>query len=170
MGGVARALGGRAGESKAVAFQKDLARNRAAFHNYFIEDRFEAGIVLAGTEVKSLRRGSCSLKDAYARVKEGELFLYNCHIAPYSHGTAFNHEPLRPRKLLLHKREIHRLEREQAGTGLTLVPLRIYLRGGVIKVELGVARGKRQYDKREAKKLAVLKREAEAAVRQRRRS
>jgi SsrA-binding protein len=147
-----------------VTFQRDLARNRAAFHNYFIQDRFEAGIVLTGTEVKSLREGACNLKDAYARVREGEAFLYNCHISPYKHGNVFNHEPLRPRKLLLHRRQLVRLERDQAISGQTLVPLRVYLKNGVVKVELGVAKGKRQYDKREAKKRDMLRREAEAAI------
>lgn len=151
-----------------MAYKKDLATNRAAFHHYFIEERFEAGIVLRGTEVKSLRKGACNLKDSYARVRDGEVTLMNCHISPYSHGTAFNHEPLRPRKLLLHKREILKLERDQADTGWTLIPLRIYLKEGIIKVELGVARGKKHYDKREAKKRAILDREAEAAVRDRR--
>ena len=147
-----------------MSFKKDLARNKAAFHNYFIEDRFEAGIVLAGTEVKSLREGACNLKEAYARIKDGEAFMHNCHISPYKHGNVFNHEPLRTRKLLLHKKEIIRLERDQATTGQTLIPLRMYLKNGKVKVEIGVARGKKQHDKREAKKRHELKREAEAAL------
>ena len=148
-----------------MSHHKEIARNRAAFHNYFIGDRFEAGVVLLGTEVKALREGACNLKDSYARVKGGEVYLFNCHISPYKHGSAFNHEPLRPRKLLLHRREIIRLLKEQDMSGNTLVPLRVYLKDGKIKVELGVARGKKQYDKRESKRLATLKREADAAVR-----
>jgi SsrA-binding protein len=154
-------------EGARVSFEKDLAGNRSAFHNYFITDKVEAGIVLVGTEVKSLRVGACNLKDAYARVKDGEVFLYNCHISPYSHGNIFNHEPLRPRKLLLHRRQILRLERDQTTTGQTLIPLRIYLKDGVIKVELGVAKGKKQHDKREAKRLQTLTREAAQAMRER---
>jgi SsrA-binding protein len=151
-----------------VSFEKDLARNRAAFHNYAIEERYEAGIVLQGTEVKALREGAANLKDSYARVKEGEVWLLNCHISPYTHGTAFNHDPLRPRKLLLHKREILKLYKAQDLAGQTLVPLRIYLKEGRIKVEIGVGKGKKQYDKRESKKRETMKREAEAAVRERR--
>lgn len=149
-----------------MSFEKDLARNRAAFHNYFIEERYEAGMVLLGTEVKSLRDGACNLKEAYARIREGEAWLMNCHISPYSHGTAFNHEPLRPRKLLLRKRELFKLEKVQATGGRTLIPLRVYLKEGKIKVELGVAKGKQLHDKRESKKRAELTREAEAAVRE----
>ena len=150
-----------------MTYLKDLATNRAAFHNYFIADRIEAGIVLVGTEVKSLRMGSCSLKDAYARVKDGEVWLYNCHISPYTHGNIYNHEPLRPRKLLLHRNQIVRLRREQETAGQTLIPLRVYLKEGTIKVELGVASGKKQHDKRDAKRLETLKREAAQAVRER---
>jgi SsrA-binding protein len=156
-----------AAPDRAKPFVKDLASNRAAFHNYVIVDRLEAGIVLAGTEVKSLRQGSCSLKDAYARVKDGEVYLYNCHIPPYVHGNVFNHEPLRPRKLLLHRNQILRLRREQEAAGQTLVPLRVYLKEGIVKVELGIARGKKLHDKREAKRLETLKREAAQAVRER---
>jgi len=150
-----------------VTFQKDLAGNKAAFHNYFIVDRIEAGIVLTGTEVKSLREGACNLRDAYARVQNGEIFLLNCHISPYSHGNIFNHEPLRTRKLLLHRQQIARLEREQKTSSQTIVPLRVYLKDGRIKVELGVAKGKKQHDKREAKRLETINREAAQAVRER---
>lgn len=153
--------------ARVTTYHKDLAGNRAAFHNYFIVDRIEAGIVLAGTEVKSLRMGSCSLKDAYARVRDGEVWMYNCHIPPYTHGNIFNHEPLRPRKLLLHRNQIRRLQREQDTAGQTLIPLRVYIKEGKIKVELGVAKGKKQHDKREAKRLETLKREAAQAVRER---
>src|SRR5882724_9198446 len=143
------------------------ARRRAAGHNYFIIDRIEAGIVLTGTEVKSLREGACNLKDAYARVEKGEVYLHNCHISPYSHGNIFNHDPLRSRKLLLHRREILRLERDQKTDSQTLVPLRVYLKDGKIKVELGIAKGKKQHDKREAKRLETLHREASQALRER---
>ncbi|HXI03563.1 MAG TPA: SsrA-binding protein SmpB [Candidatus Saccharimonadales bacterium] len=153
-----------------MSFQKDLARNRAAFHNYFISEKLEAGLVLTGTEVKALREGACNLKDAYARVKDGEVFLFNCHISPYKHGSAFNHEPMRPRKLLLHKRQILKLRKEQDMSGQTLVPLRVYLKDGRIKVEIGVGKGKKFYDKRESKRLATLDREAQASLRGRRRS
>lgn len=152
-------------ENEAVSFTKDLARNRAAFHNYAIGDRYEAGMVLRGTEVKSLREGSANLKDSYARVKDGEVWLLNCHISPYTHGTAFNHDPLRPRKLLLNKREILKLRKEQDLAGQTLIPLRIYLKDGRIKLELGVGRGKKHHDKREAKRRETMRREAQAAVR-----
>ena len=144
-----------------------VAENRKARRDYFIGDKFEAGIVLTGTEVKSLRVGACNLKEAYARVKDGEVFLYNCHISPYTHGNIFNHEPLRARKLLLHRREILRLERDQKLSNQTLVPLRIYLKEGKIKIELGVAKGKKQHDKREAKRLETMNREAAQAVRER---
>jgi SsrA-binding protein len=160
-------VGARAEEGGGVAFEKDLAGNRAAFHNYFIVDRIEAGIVLTGTEVKSLREGACNLKEAYARVQNGEVYLLNCHISPYSHGNIFNHDPLRPRKLLLHRREIARLERDQKTSTQTLVPLRVYLKDGKIKIELGVAKGKKQHDKREAKRLETINREAAQAMRER---
>lgn len=150
-----------------MAYEKTLATNRQAGFNYFILDRIEAGIVLTGTEVKSLRMGLCNLKDSYARGQDGELWLYNCHIGPYPHGNRMNHEPLRPRKLLLHRKQILRLDRDVAHGGVTLVPLKLYLKDRRIKVELGIAKGKKHYDKRAALKDKDLKREAEAAVRDR---
>jgi SsrA-binding protein len=153
-----------------MPFEKELAGNRAALHNYFILDRIEAGIVLTGTEVKSLREGRCNLRDAYARVKDGEAFLLNCHISPYSHGNIFNHDPLRPRKLLLHREQIRRLGRAQDTSGQTLVPLRVYLKDGKIKVELGVAKGKQLHDKREAKRLQTINRETAQEMRERSKS
>jgi SsrA-binding protein len=150
-----------------MSYEKVLATNRQASFDYFILDKIETGIVLVGTEVKSLRLGLCNLKDAYARVAEGEMWLYNCHIGPYPHGNRMNHEPLRPRKLLLHRNQIVRLERETT-RGTTLVPLKLYIKGRNIKVELGVARGKKHYDKRAALREKDLKRETEAAIRQRR--
>ena len=127
-----------------------LATYRQATHNYFIEERMEAGISLTGTEVKSLRQGRANLKDSYAVLRGGEVWLLNCHISPYTHGNINNHEPLRERKLLLHREEIRRLDRKRKSAALTLVPLKLYLKGGRVKVELAVARGKRLYDKRES--------------------
>ncbi|MGH9867158.1 MAG: SsrA-binding protein SmpB [Candidatus Polarisedimenticolia bacterium] len=150
-----------------MGYEKTLATNRQASFNYIFLDRIEAGVVLHGTEVKSLRMGLCNMKDAYARTQEGELWVYNCHIGPYPHGNRMNHEPLRPRKLLLHKREILRLEKELI-RGVTLVPLKFYLKGNNIKMEIAVARGKKTYDKRAALKEKDLKREADQAVRERR--
>ena len=127
-----------------------IASNRQAFFNYEILDRYEAGLVLTGTEIKSIRAGKVDLRDAYARAMEGELWLLNCHIAQYDPASIYNHDPRRPRKLLMHRDEIARLSDEVAQKGLTLVALRIYIRNHVAKVELGLARGKRQYDKRRA--------------------
>jgi len=152
-----------------MTYEKVLATNRQALFNYFILDRLETGIVLVGTEVKSLRLGLCNLKDSYARCQDGEMWLYNCHIGPYPHGNRMNHEPLRPRKLLLHGKQILRLDREVTRGGATLVPLKIYLRDRNIKVELGLAKGKKTYDKRAAIKEKDLKREADVAARERRR-
>lgn len=117
--------------------------------NYFIEDTYEAGIALVGTEVKSLRDGKANLKDSYALVQDGEVFLYDVHVSPYTHGNRANHNPLRVRKLLLHKSEIKKLYGRTREKGLTVIPLKMYFRNGKVKVELGVGRGKKQYDKRE---------------------
>ena len=127
-----------------------VARNKKAFHNYEIRDRYQAGLVLLGTEIKAIRDHQVSLANSYARIRNGEVWLENCHIGPYRHGNLANHEPLRPRKLLLHRREINRLTGAVAHKGFTLVPLALYFEKGRAKVELGVARGKRLYDKREA--------------------
>jgi len=129
---------------------KNLATHRQATHNYFIEERMEAGMVLTGTEVKSLRLGRANLKDSYAILRKGEVWLLNCHISPYSHGNLQNHDPLRERKLLLHRNEIQKLDRRRKLSGLTLVPLRLYLKRGRVKIELAVAKGKKLYDKRES--------------------
>ena len=129
---------------------KQLASNRKAYHDYFIEDRFEAGIELAGTEVKSIRKGSVNLKDAFCAVKDGEMFLYGMHVSPYEQGNIFNKDPRRTRRLLLHKREILRLQAKVQQDGYALVPLSLYLSGPRVKVELALARGKKLYDKREA--------------------
>ena len=130
-----------------------VCQNRKAYHDYHIEEKTEAGIALLGTEVKSLREGKGNLKDSYVLAKDSELFLINCHISPYSHGNITNHEPLRTRKLLLHKKEIEKLQRVSGAKGLTLIPLSFYLNAnGIVKVKLGVARGKKLYDKRSALK------------------
>ncbi len=127
---------------------KVVATNRKATHDYVVLETYEAGIELVGTEVKSLREGKCNLKDSYATVKNGEIFLVNMHISPYSHGTAFNHDPTRQRKLLLHRQEIDKLSGKIKERGLTLVPLKVYFRRGRAKVELGLVKGKHTYDKR----------------------
>lgn len=147
---------------------KNVTVNRRAFHEYFIDDKYEAGIVLAGTEVKSLRLGRANLQDAYAKVVNGECWLYNLHISPFEQGNRFNHDPVRPRKLLLHKKEIAALQVVTQQKGLALVPLRIYWHDGRAKVEIGVGRGKKAYDKRESIKERDTKREIERAVRSRR--
>ncbi len=127
-----------------------ITRNRKARHDYHVEESFEVGVVLMGTEVKSLREKQISLVDSYARFQGGELWLVNAHINPYSHGTHVNHEPDRPRKLLLHKRELKRLRGKIQEQGLTLIPLTVYLNdGGLVKIELGLCKGKKNYDKRE---------------------
>ena len=145
---------------------KVLAANRAAFHNFHISDKYEAGIVLTGTEVKSAMDGRVQLKEAYVSVREGEAWLFNAHISPYSHGNRENHEPLRTRKLLLHKREISRLDEATAKQGMTLVPTQPYLKNGRIKIEVGVARGKKMYDKREAELKRTVERETRAQLKE----
>jgi SsrA-binding protein len=148
--------------------QKVVATNRKAYHDYFIEEKFEAGIMLTGTEVKSLREGRANLQDSYASVKDGEAFLHHCHISPYSHGNLMNHDPLRVRKLLLHKKEIHKLLGKTQQKGLTLVPLRIYFsERGKAKVELGLAKGKKLHDRRDTVKSREASREVERAIKER---
>lgn len=127
-----------------------LAQNRKAYHDYFIDEVFEAGIALVGTEVKSIRGGKANLKDSYAQVKNGEVFVCNMHVSPYEKGNIFNKDPLRERKLLLHKKEIDTLLGYTAQKGFTLIPLSLYLKKGRVKLALGVARGKKNYDKRDA--------------------
>src|SRR3989440_11768746 len=134
----------------AVTEEKVLATNRAAFHNYHISTKYEAGAALSGTEVKSVLEGRIQLKDSYVAVREGEAWLFNAHISPYSHGNRANHDPLRTRKLLLHKREIERLDQATVKQGMTLVATRIYLKNRRIKIEVAIARGKKMYDKRES--------------------
>ena len=128
---------------------KIAAQNRKAFHEYFVEERFEAGIELAGTEVKSIRAGALNLKDAFCIAKDGEIYVYGMHISPYEKGNIFNKDPLRARKLLMHRSEINKLEGKIREKGLTLVPLQVYFKGSLVKVEIGLARGKKLYDKRD---------------------
>jgi SsrA-binding protein len=142
-----------------------VATNRKAFHDYAIEEKLEAGIVLRGTEVKSLREGKVNLRDSYASVDHEEVILHNCHITPYSHGNIMNHDPLRPRKLLLHRKEISKLLGKTQQKGLTIVPLRIYFSPhGKAKVEIALAKGKKQYDRRETIKTREAGREVERAL------
>ena len=148
--------------------EKVLATNKKAFHDYYIMEKYEAGISLLGTEVKAIREGRLNLKDSYALVQAGEAFLFNCHISPYSHGNRENHEPTRTRKLLLHQKEIKKLIGRTQEKGLALVPLRVYLKRGKIKIELGVARGKKLIDKRETERRKEADREARAAMKYRR--
>jgi SsrA-binding protein len=147
---------------------KVICQNKKARYDYEIIEVIEAGMVLLGTEVKSLRQGRANLKDSYARIKDGELFLMQCHISPYTHAYYDNHEPDRVRKLLVHKREIKRLQGKTQEKGLTLVPLKIYFKDGKAKVELALARGKRSYDKRETLKRKTEERELQRAIKDRR--
>jgi SsrA-binding protein len=144
---------------------KEIASNRRAFHDYFIDEKYEAGLALTGTEVKSLRAGKANLRDGYVRLDGSEAWLENVHISPYTQGGYVNHEPMRPRKLLLHRREIATLIGKTRQKGFTLIPLRMYFSGNHAKVEIGLARGKRQYDKRVALAEADARREMERAIR-----
>ncbi len=128
---------------------KMIANNKKAYHDYFIEDKYEAGISLAGTEVKSLRIGKCSIKESFIRIEKGELYIYGMHISPYEKGNIFNKDPLRVRKLLMHKYEINKITGKIAEKGYTLVPLQVYFKGSLVKVEIGLAKGKKLYDKRQ---------------------
>lgn len=147
-----------------AAGQRDAAVNRAASHNYFLTDRVEAGVALRGTEVKSIREGKANLKDAYGLLKDGECYLLNAHIGPFSHGNSMNHESLRTRKLLLHKGELRKLESLTRQKGYTLIPTRLYFRQGRVKCELAVAKGKQDWDKRETERRKEADREARAAI------
>lgn len=146
---------------------KIVCQNRKAYHDYSIEETIEAGIQLLGTEVKSLRESKANLKDSYVLIKDAEVILLNCHISPYSHGNILNHNPLRTRKLLLHRKEIERLRGKIQQKGYTLIPLKIYFKGPYAKVEIGLAKGKRQYEKREAIKEREAKRDIEKAMKKR---
>lgn len=144
--------------------ERDAAQNRAASHNYFLLERFEAGIALRGTEVKSIRGGRANLKDAYGLVKAGEIFLLNMHIGAYEPGSFFNHDPLRTRKLLMKKQEILKLTTKLQAKGLTLVPTRMYFKNGKVKVELALAKGKQTWDKRETERRRTADKEARDAI------
>lgn len=146
---------------------KDIAVNRQAFHNYAIIEKFEAGVVLTGTEIKSARDGRVNLKDAYGMVKAGEVWLLNSHISPYSHGNYANHDPLRTRKLLLKRSEINRLIGRTTERGLTLVPLRMYLKDGRLKCELALAKGRKVHDKREVSRQKTIDKETKQALSER---
>ena len=146
---------------------KVICRNRKAFFEYAIDELYEAGLVLKGTEVKSLRQGKANINDAYARFQDGEIFLYNAHISPYSHAGPESHPPERPRKLLLHKRELRRLLGKTQEKGYTLIPTRIYFKGENAKVEIALARGKKKYDKRESIRRREEQREMDRARKRR---
>ncbi|MFN6963049.1 MAG: SsrA-binding protein SmpB [Pyrinomonadaceae bacterium] len=150
-----------------AAADKEILTNRQAFHEYHILDRYEAGAVLKGTEVKSIMAGRIQLKDSYVSIKEGEVWLMNAHISPYSHGNRENHDPLRSRKLLLNRREIEKLEKETTQKGMTLVVTAIYWKNGRIKFEIGVAKGKKLYDKRAAEITKTVERETRQQLKER---
>jgi SsrA-binding protein len=155
------------GKPMAKHESKVVAQNKKASHDYFIEETFETGIVLKGTEIKSIRAGRVQLKDAFARIQNGELFLHNMHVSPYEQGNIHNHEPLRTRKLLMKKKEISRLLGVTKEQGYSLVPLKLYIKNGFAKILLGLAKGKKNYDKRESLKQKDAKREIERAFRDR---
>ena len=147
--------------------KKLIANNKKAYHDYFILEKYEAGLVLHGTEVKSLRMGKCSIKEAFIRVEDGEMYIYGMHISPYEQGNIFNHDPLRARKLLMHKIEIVKLSSKIKEKGFTLVPLKVYFSKGRAKVALGLATGKKNYDKRQALAEKAAKRDVERALKER---
>src|SRR5881227_3364854 len=148
--------------------QTSIAENRKAFHDYYILETFEAGVALLGTEVKAIREGRVNLRDSFARVEDGEVFLYNVNISPYSHRGYSEHEPLRRRKLLLHREEIRKLVGKTVEKGMTLVPTRMYFKNGRVKIAVSVAKGKKEYDKRETIKRREADRETRAAIKSRR--
>ena len=149
--------------------KKIVAQNKKAFHDYFVLDRFEAGIELCGTEVKSIRQGKLNLKDSWCSIVDGELFVNGMHISPYDHGNIFNRDPDRPKRLLLHKREIRKLHDLQKQEGYALIPLSVYFKNSRVKVELGLCKGKKTYDKREAVAKRDAKREMDRAMREKNR-
>ncbi|HVR37998.1 MAG TPA: SsrA-binding protein SmpB [Thermoanaerobaculia bacterium] len=154
--------------TKADSGEKLIASNKKALHEYHILQKYEAGIALTGTEVKSLREGKANLKDSYVSVKNSEAFLLGAHISPYTHGNLQNHDPERDRKLLMHRREIEKIHEQIQQKGLTVVPLRLYFKGGKVKAEIAVARGKQLFDKRETERRREADREAAVAIKQRR--
>ena len=148
---------------------KKIAENRKAFHEYFVLERFEAGIELAGTEVKSIRAGQVNMKDSFCTVKDGELFVRGMHISPYEHGNIFNKDPVRPRRLLMHKREIMKLQARVMQDGVTLIPLSLYFKDSRVKVELGLCKGKKLHDKRDSEAERQSKREIDRILKERNR-
>ena len=140
---------------------KLIANNKKAYHDYFIEAKYEAGVALHGTEVKSLRMGKCSIKESIIRIEKGEVWVYGMHVSPYEKGNIFNKDPLRPKKLLLHRDEINKIQGKITEKGFTLVPLQVYLKGSLVKVEIGIAKGKKLYDKREDIAKKDMRREVE---------
>lgn len=144
--------------------QKLIAQNKKAYHEYFIEEVFQCGIELVGTEVKALRQGKCNLRDSFVRIENFEAFVENMHISPYEHGNIFNRDPLRKRRLLLHRREINKLHGAITRDGYTVVPLKIYLSGSLVKLDIAIAKGKKLYDKREATAKKEQQREAQRAI------
>ena len=150
--------------SKTKDTTKLLAGNKKAYHDYFIEETFQAGIELVGTEVKSLRAGRCNLRDSFVRVEDGEAFVHGMHVSPYEHGNIFNKDPMRKRKLLLNKHEIKKLQEAAAQDGLTIVPTRVYLKGSLVKIDIAIAKGKKLYDKRATMAEKDAKREAEKVL------
>ena len=146
---------------------KIIAQNRKAYHDYFLEEKYEAGIELHGTEVKSLRMGKCSIKEAFVRIQNGEVYIYGMHISPYEKGNIFNKDPLRPKKLLLHKAEIRKLLGKISEQGYTLVPVEVYLKGSLVKVKVGLCKGKKLYDKRQAAAEKDAKRQMDRAMKER---
>jgi len=157
-----------AGKTDREAAQTTIAENRKAHHDYHLLDTFEAGVVLLGTEVKAIREGRANLRDSFARIEDGEVFVYNMNISPYSHRGSAVHEPLRRRKLLLHRSEIRKLIGKTVEKGMTLVPVRMYFKNGRIKLAISLAKGKKEYDKRETLKRREAERETRAAVKARR--
>src|SRR5690625_2015302 len=155
----------RGGKMMSKGKNRTLARNRRASHDYFIEETFEAGLVLKGTEIKSIRAGKVSIQDAHARIQDGEVYVINMHIAPYEQGNRFNHDPTRTRKLLLHKKQIDTLIGSTQRQGYTLVPLSVYIKRGYAKLLIGLGKGKKQYDKREDLKRKQMKRDIDRAIR-----
>ena len=154
--------------AKAKAQGKMIANNKKAYHDYFILDTYEAGIALAGTEVKSLRMGKCSIKEAFVRIENGQVYIYGMHISPYEKGNIFNKDPRRPRRLLAHKSEIRHLQQQIKLQGYTLVPLQLYFKQGRVKVELGLCKGKKLYDKRADAAARDAKRDIDRAIKTRR--
>lgn len=147
--------------------EKLVAQNKKAFHDYHIEERYETGVVLTGTEIKSVRAGKVNMRDSFAAIRRGEVYLHNMHISPYEQGNRYNHEPLRTRKLLLNRQEINKLIGMIKEKGYTLVPIKIYLKNGLAKVEIALAKGKKEYDKRETIKQRDAKREMAKAIKER---